>query len=144
MANDTGNSGPGPAQVDLTLVLGKAMFRRTAQFTFAIGVLAVITLSLIPKEALPETGIWDKLHHVLAYGGLAASGGLGFVGWRRMVAVGIGLVMLGGLLEVAQAAIPGRFASVDDAFANAIGVMVGLVTALAGNLFLIHNERSSS
>ena len=51
------------------------MFRRTAQFTFAIGVLAVITLSLIPKEALPETGIWDKLHHVLAYGGLAAEAG---------------------------------------------------------------------
>ncbi len=144
MANDTGDSGPGPAQVDLTLVLGKAMIRKTAQCTFAIGVLAVIALSLIPKEALPETGIWDKLHHFLAYGCLAVSGGLGFVGWRRMIAVGIGLVILGGSLEVAQAAVPGRFASVDDALANAIGVMIGLVTALAGNLLLRRSERSSA
>ncbi len=120
------------------------MFRRTAQFTFAVAVLAVITLSLIPKEALPETEIWDKLHHVLAYGGLAVLGGLGFVGWRRMLAVGIGLVILGGSLEVAQAAVPGRFASVDDALANAIGVMIGLVTALAGNLLLCRSEHSSA
>ena len=83
MASDTGDSGPGTGQVDLTLVLGIAMFRRTAKFTFAIGVLAVITFSLIPKEALPETGIWDKLLHALAYGGLAVLGGLGFVGWQR-------------------------------------------------------------
>ena len=58
------------------------MVRKLAKSAFLIGLVAVIALSLVPQETLPETGTWDKLNHALAYGVLAALGGIGFKGWR--------------------------------------------------------------
>ena len=95
------------------------MVRELAKITFFIGLMAVITLSLLPHEALPETGMWDKLKHALAYGVLAVLGGLGFKGWRSLLMVGIGLVVLGANLELAQSVIPDRSSSVYDALAMA-------------------------
>ena len=54
------------------------MVRKLAKIAFFIGLMAVIALSLLPQETLPETGTWDKLNHALAYGMLAVSGGNGF------------------------------------------------------------------
>ncbi len=56
------------------------MVRKLAKTAFFIGLVAVVALSLLPQETLPETGMWDKLNHSLAYGVLAVLGGLGFKG----------------------------------------------------------------
>jgi len=112
------------------------MIRKFAKFAFFIGLVAVIALSLLPHETTPETGMWDKLNHALAYGVLAMLGGFGFKGWRSLLMVGIGLVVLGAGLELAQSVIPDRTGSTYDVLANFVGVAIGSVATVGTNTFL--------
>ncbi len=98
--------------------------------------MAVIALSLLPQESLPETDTWDKLNHALAYGVLAVLGGFGFKGWRSLLMVAIGLVVLGAGLELAQSVISYRDGSITDALANFIGVAIGSVATAGTDTFL--------
>ena len=100
---------------------------------FIVGVPAVIAFSLLPQETLPETGTWDKLNHVVAYAALTVAGGLGCKGWRPLLVVGMGLLMLGASLELAQAALPSRSGSPYDALANLVGIAFGTVAAARAN-----------
>ncbi len=111
------------------------MVREFAKTAFFIGLVAVIALSLLPQESLPETDTWDKLNHALAYGVLAMLGGIGFKGWRSLLMVGIGLVVLGTGLELAQSVIPDRDGSITDAVANFVGVAMGSLATAGTNAF---------
>ena len=111
------------------------MVRKLAKITFFVGLIAVIALSLLPHETLPETGMWDKSNHALAYGVLAVLGGLGSKGWGSLIIVGIGLVILGAGLELAQSFIPDRTSSVYDALANFVGVAIGSAATAGANTF---------
>ncbi len=112
------------------------MFRNFSRIAFVIGLLAVILLSLLPQEVLPDPGIWDKWNHVMAYGALALAGGFGFRGLRSLLLVGIGLLILGIALEIAQAALPHRSASAYDVLANLIGISLGSIAAIGVNALL--------
>ncbi len=112
------------------------MVRKLAKTAFFIGLVAVIALSLLPQETLPETGLWDKWNHTLAYAVLALSGGIGFKGWRSLLVLGLGVVVLGGGLELAQSVIPDRDGSVTDALANFVGVAIGSVATAGTNTLL--------
>ncbi len=112
------------------------MISKLSQIAFVIGLLAVILLSLLPQEVLPDPGIWDKLNHAMAYGALALAGGLGFRGLRSLLFVGIGLLILGIALEIAQAALAYRSASAYDALANLIGISLGSIAAIGVNALL--------
>ena len=112
------------------------MVRKLAISAFFIGLVAVIALSLLPQETLPETDTWDKLNHALAYGVLAVLGGIGFKGWRSLLMVGLGLVVLGAGLELAQSVTPDRYGSIYDAVANLVGVAIGSLATLGTNTFL--------
>ena len=93
---------------------------RAAFWLAAIGVVAI---SITPGTALPPVPMWDKLQHFLAYAVLAL---LGWGGYRqRPVQVALGLILLGGALELAQIAVPGPSASGIDGLANAIGAALG-------------------
>ena len=111
------------------------MVRKIAKSAFFIGLVAVLALSLIPNETRPETGLWDKWEHILAYAVLALAGGIGFKGWRSLLVLGLGLVVLGAGLELAQSVIPDRDGSLADAAANFVGVAIGSVTAVGTNTF---------
>lgn len=101
--------------------------RRAARAAFAAGTVAVTILSLLPYDVLrPETGLSDKLEHLLAYGVLAVTGAIGFPSNRGQVRVAVGLIGLACLLEVGQGWVPGRTASLADAAAGALGVAIGL------------------
>jgi len=114
-----------------------AVIRWVAITGFTVGVVAVLVLSLTPSHALPGIEVWDKLQHVLAYLILAVTGSVAFPGRRSLPWLAIGLLILGCVLEVTQAFIPGRVAGVDDAVANAIGVGLGLVIGrVAGSRYL--------
>lgn len=104
-----------------------------AKVGFVAGIAAVVVLSLVPHETVPDTTGWDKLNHLLAYCAVALCGALAFRTPRALVVIGIGLLVLGGALEVAQAFIPGREASFADGIANGIGLAIGL---MAGRLAL--------
>ena len=106
------------------------LVRRAAIAVFTAGIIAVSVLSLVPRTAMPGIEVWDKLEHTLAYLALAVTGAIAFPGRRRLAWLGLGLLILGCLLEVTQTFVPGRDGTVDDAVANAIGIGLGL--ALAG------------
>ena len=112
------------------------MVRKLAKIVFCIGLVAVIALSLLPQETLPETGTWDKLNHALAYAVLAVAGGLGFKGGRSLLMVGLGLVVLGAGLELAQSVTPNRDGSIYDAVANLVGVAIGSLATVGVNPLL--------
>jgi VanZ family protein len=50
--------------------------------------------------------------------------------------VGLGLVVLGAGLELAQSVTPNRDGSITDAVANLVGVTIGLVATAGTNTFL--------
>ena len=104
--------------------------RLAAKLAFAVGVVAVIFLSVTPRP-VPTSGVLfsDKVQHVAAYAALALAGGIGFAGMAGRVAVGV--FALGLALEGVQAFVPGRLAGLDDVVANSIGVGVGIAAAIA-------------
>ena len=118
------------------------MIRKIARLSFTIGVLAVTWLSLAPQDALPEIDMWDKLQHAMTYTVLAICGAVGFLGHRQRLMIGVGLIVLGCSLEVAQAAIPGRNPSMGDAVANIAGIALGLAAAWIGNRLVGASEGS--
>lgn len=121
---------------------GETVLRR---FVLAVWVLSggmIAFLSLQPGIEMPVS-FWnaDKVYHCLAYAWLGGLPLLAFSGpvWGRIAAwsmVGLGL-----LLEWGQSLVPGRTASLGDALANAVGVLLGILAArlLLGRL---HARRS--
>jgi VanZ family protein len=96
---------------------------------FAVCILIVCVLSLLPEDEVPDVAFSDKVHHLIAYAVIAALGMLGYRGPRAAVAVVIGSIALGGLLEIGQGYVPGRYPDMLDFVANAAGVAVGLILA---------------
>lgn len=98
---------------------------------WALAVLLVVVFSLTPPPPvqLPRHG--DKFEHLLAYALLAAAAVQVFAPGRYLLSVAAGLVLMGGLLELAQGALTStRMADPADALANALGVGLGMLTVL--------------
>lgn len=94
-------------------------------------VLTVIVVCLIPPPplALPQGS--DKVEHFLAYFLLGGSAVQVFQRGRALIWVGVGLVLMGIGIEIAQGALTEtRMADPADAVANTVGVAAGLATAL--------------
>ncbi len=52
--------------------------RLVKQLVFGCAVVVVGVLSLLPQEVLPDTGVWDKLEHVVAYATLCVVGAIAY------------------------------------------------------------------
>lgn len=88
---------------------------------------AVLILSLVPTSPeLPSTG-WDKSNHFLGFGLLAV---LAYP--ARRVAVFLGLLAFGGLIEALQSLTPYRLAEWADWVADGIGIVGGYAIAAIG------------
>lgn len=98
---------------------------------FAIGVVVVATLLLLPGDDLPETNVWDKLEHASVFAGLIVLGAVAKPQWSWRITLTAGLIAFGSLCELLQCFVPGREASFQDAAANATGVAFGLVVIVA-------------
>ncbi len=107
--------------------------RKLSQVAFVVGLLIIIVFSLLPREYTPEMGGSDKLYHLMAYAALVLVGGIGFKGLRPLLLVALGLLILGVGLELAQAIVPGRYASGHDALANMAGIILGCLAAASAN-----------
>jgi len=96
---------------------------------FALACTGVLAASLVPQATLPEAGVSDKVEHFVAYAGLAILGAWAFT--HRMGRVTAGLIVGGVGVEILQATMPfGRQGDVIDAFANSLGVALGMGLAL--------------
>lgn len=93
--------------------------------------LCVAVLSLLPTNYLPPPifSLWDKAQHALAFTALAALGLQAYP--RRRWQVLAGLLVFGGLIELAQAATGWRHGEWADWLADAVGLALGLGLALA-------------
>lgn len=79
--------------------------------------------------------IWDKVLHFTAYLGLCVMTTVAVRANRRAVWWALGLVLMGGTLELIQG-LTGRDADIFDEFANTLGVLVGLGIGWCGVAFL--------
>lgn len=84
---------------------------------------------LRPQPSALEQEFWDKGLHFTAYLGLGGIATLA-TGARRTALVIIGLIVLGGTLEIVQGMI-GRDMSIYDEIANSLGAITGGTCAWA-------------
>ncbi len=92
--------------------------------------LCVTVLSLLPTEYLsPQVfSLWDKAQHALAFTALALLGLQAYPHRRWRVLAG--LLVFGGLIELAQAATGWRHGEWADWLADAVGLALGLALTL--------------
>lgn len=96
---------------------------------------AVVVGSLVPSSSLPQTQFpgADKLEHLLGYAALSGYAAMLFDSRRAQATAVVGLVLLGVLIEGAQAALTvSRQADPIDMLANAAGVALGQVVRMTG------------
>jgi len=98
---------------------------------FALCVVAVVVLSLLPGDGLPRLGPWDKLAHMTAYSAIALLGLLGFPARAAALPLLAGVAALGGAIELGQDYVPGRSADIVDFWVNCLGVLAGALLARA-------------
>ncbi len=116
-----------------TLAAFRVFITWLARAAFAVGLVLVIVLSLMPMSyEPPQTGLSDKIEHFIAYCALAAAGATGFQGPRARLIIVFGLIGFGILLEIGQLFSPGRQTSGGDVIANALGVVCGAAVASIG------------
>ena len=105
--------------------------RRLGQVMFWPALIVVVWGELTPHPPkLAGPWLWDKLDHFTAYFGLALLATLGWGLQRSLVWVLLGLMALGGSLEIVQSLV-GRDGEWGDFFANDLGTLVGLTVAAA-------------
>jgi VanZ family protein len=95
-------------------------------------VVAATIASIVPAHDLPSLGgVSDKLEHSVGYAVLA----LWFAGIypkSRYPMIGVALLIMGIVIEGLQGAMHvGRQADLRDVYANSLGIVCGLVLALA-------------
>jgi VanZ family protein len=115
--------------------------RDIIRIAFFASLAAVLVLALSPRPpVLPLAGS-DKSQHFLAFFALSGLAGLAWPSSIRQS--GLGLLFLGAIIEVLQGtSIIGRDMSSLDWTADAIGVSVGLVFAIASARLLPLFNRS--
>jgi VanZ family protein len=98
-------------------------WRGYCRWAFAVGLVLVMALALMPPQVpMPTTG-WDKANHALAFAVLAVLGCAAYP--RRMAVVLIGLLAYGGLIELLQGLTPHRTSEWLDVGADGVGLVVG-------------------
>ena len=100
--------------------------RRAGGWLFVPALAVVAWGELTPHPPpLPGPWAWDKADHFTAYFGLALLATLAWGLRRSLVWVLLGVVVLGGALEILQAFV-GRDAEWGDFFANTLGALAGM------------------
>jgi VanZ family protein len=108
---------------------GARRFRRACLALSGAIAIAIFMVCLLPGEDLPQTNIWDKAEHFIAYVALSAPLAIG-LGRGKLLPAFVMATLFGGFIEMAQGAAPtGRSASWLDAVANMIGAGLGTAAA---------------
>jgi VanZ family protein len=106
--------------------------RRAGLWLFlpALAVVAWGELTPHPPQIADEVFGWDKGEHFTAYFGLALLASLAWGLRRSVLLVLVGVIALGGVLEILQS-FTGRDAEWLDELANSLGALTGTAVACA-------------
>lgn len=107
------------------------LLRRLTQWTSAWRFALIASMALILWLSTSQldhpvvTSTWDKANHAVAFIELIL---LARLGWPRLPVIHSALIILGFgvLIEIIQAPLPYRSASLLDIVADAIGILIGL------------------
>ena len=103
-------------------------YLRIWKILFWISLVGLNVLALSPAPYLPPLEIfnwWDKAQHAIGFGTLAVLAVLAYPGVSKR-RVGVLLMLLGVLIEVAQYLGGYRFGDWQDALADGVGIVLGL------------------
>lgn len=103
--------------------------RRAGLWLFWPAVLVVAWGQLTPQPPSVVEGYWDKAQHFTAYFGLALLATLAWGRRRGLVWIVLGVIALGGALEILQGLV-GRDSAWADQLANTLGALMGTGLAL--------------
>jgi VanZ family protein len=106
------------------------ILQRASRLLFWPGVVLVVWGELRSRPLEAAAHLWDKSLHFTAYFGLAAMATMVLERGRRLAWALLGIVALGGVLEILQA-LTGRDAEWSDMLANSLGALSGLGVAAA-------------
>jgi VanZ family protein len=112
-------------------VAGGRRLAMACRLLFFLAAAAALAAALIPPEDHPPQLLaWDKANHALAFAVLMALGMLGLPD-AAPAAVGLGLVLFGGAIELLQATpLVHRDCDLMDVLADAVGVLAAAWPAL--------------
>lgn len=99
-------------------------------FAPALAVVAWGELTPHPPQIADKVFGWDKAEHFTAYFGLALLAALAWGLRRSVLLVLVGVIALGGVLEILQS-MTGRDAEWLDELANSLGALTGTAVACA-------------
>jgi len=111
-----------------------------AVFTLTI-LVAITLLSLWPLDELPQVPGTDKIHHLIAYALLMLPAALRKP--DKWILIGLFFIAYSGAIELIQPYV-NRYGEWMDLFANAAGVVCGLMIAELINLFIFVKLKNSS
>ena len=99
------------------------------RWVFGLGCMVLIILALLPPDYLPAVeshfSWWDKALHAAAFAGLCLIGSWAYL--NRPYSIMLGLLVLGGSIELAQFATGWRHMDFWDFVANAVGIVIGRI-----------------
>ena len=104
--------------------------RRAGLWLFVPALAVVAWGELTPRPPEVATHFWDKSEHFTAYFGLALLASLAWGLRRSIILVLLGVILLGGALEILQS-LTGRDAEWLDELANSLGAVTGTLVACA-------------
>ena len=95
-----------------------------------LGYLAIGVASIVPGSYRPSLGfVPDTVEHVMAYSLIGALSVFVMRSIVRPAWLAFALALYAAVLEICQAFIPGRVASVEDFAASAVGAVIGISIA---------------
>ena len=99
------------------------------RWLFWLGCTATTTFALLPPDYLPAHdppfSLWDKSLHATAFVVLCLIGSWAYL--NRSYSLILGLIMLGGAIQLARFATGWRHMDFGDFVANAVGIMIGRI-----------------
>ncbi len=109
----------------------KPLRRGHLWFGLWLGAIAVVVVAcLLPGTELPKVPVNDKVEHALAFFALSVAAVQLFLRGKPLAIVALGLLALGGAIELAQALLTtSREMEAADFIADAIGIGAGLLLA---------------
>ncbi|MBA4176882.1 MAG: hypothetical protein C0505_10035 [Leptothrix sp. (in: Bacteria)] len=120
-----------PAMPTLPQLLHAPRWRPRWRALLVALLLLVGVAALAPGADAPSLGVGDKVDHVLGFVALGFTATLSGAATRgHATTAGVGLIVYGAFIEVAQTQVPGRHGDVLDLAVDAVGIAAGLALAM--------------